>query len=100
MYLSALKLLKSYIELLDNCVIGLERGMTQEACKRILKILEKQFSYSQNVYKSYPSFKKICKTSAMELQRIFGDTVYVKDLRYLLCYQADAFSKLCSAFSI
>ena len=99
-YVGALKLLKSYILLLNDCITRLEDGLTQEACKRVLKTLAAQYEYTSEVYVEYSGFNEVCKQSAEELQSICRGTVYLKDLRYLLCYQTDNFLKLCSAFSI
>lgn len=99
-YVSGLKLLKSYILLLEDCIGKLENGMTQQACKRILQTLKKQFDHAQNIYAEYASFCKVCEISAQELEDICEGTVYLKDLRYLLCYQADCFTQLCAQFSL
>ena len=65
-----------------------------------VKTLAAQYEYTSEVYVEYLGFNEVCKQSAEELQSICRGTVYLKDLRYLLCYQTDNFLKLCSAFSI
>ena len=100
LYVNALKQLKSYIFLLEDCIAKLENGMSQEACKRILKIIAAQFQQAQRIYADYPRFKVVCKQTEQQLQSIYNGTVYLKDLRFLLCYQADCLMRLCSAFSI
>ena len=99
-YTSALELLRSYIILLEECVTRLENGMTQEACKRILKVLARQFHYAKNCYGEYAEFSKLCQKSGEELILLCQNTVYLKDLRYILCWQAEKYVDLCSAFSL
>lgn len=100
MYISALKLFKSYILLLENCINRLGNGMTQEACKRILNTLVSQFRYAAKEYAEYAAFAKLCVQSGEELEISCQDKVYVKDLRYLLCWQVEEYMGLCNAFSI
>ena len=99
-YISALNLLKSYLLLLEDCIGQLENGMTQEACKRILKTLEKQFAYSKRIYKEYNAFAAVCLQSKNSIQELRRDIVYLKDLRYLLCWQVEKYVELCNAFSL
>ena len=100
MYINALNLFKSYVHLLEDCIGRLENGLTQEGCKRILKTLEKQFCYAQKVYAGYPAFSHLCDKSSQELSKICEGIIYLKDLRYLLCYQIDVFFALCDVFFI
>jgi hypothetical protein len=86
--------------LLEDCIGRLESGMTQEACKRILRVIERQFIYSKWRYNVYPSFAKVCSQSGESLREICAQTVYLKDLRYLLCWQAEKYVELCEAFSL
>jgi hypothetical protein len=99
-YIGALNLFKSYMHILEDCIGELEGGMTQEACKRMLKILEKQFAYSKRIYKEYNAFAAICLQSKNSIQEVCRDIVYLKDLRYLLCWQAEKYVELCNAFSL
>lgn len=99
-YVSALKLLKTYILLLEDCIAKLENGMTQERCKQILKTLEKQFAYLQVNYFDYKDFADACAQFKESLRCLSEDTVYLKDLRYLLCWQTEKYVKLCEAFSL
>lgn len=100
LYVKALKLLKSYVYLVEDCIVRLENGMSQEACIRILKTITSQFKHAKTVYANYPQFGAVCKETVRELQSICCGTVYLKDLRFLLCYQTDSLIDLCSNFSI
>ena len=100
LYISALRLFKSYIILLNDCIGRLESGMTQEACKRILKTLTRQFQHSAKAYNDYTAFAKVCMQSKVDLEHICQKTVYLKDLRFLLCWQAEKYVELCQAFSL
>ena len=99
-YMGALNLFKSYMHILENCIGGLEDGMTQEACKRMLKILEKQFAHSRRVYEDYKVFANVCLESKKAIKEMSEGIVYLKDLRYLLCWQAEKYIELCNAFSL
>ncbi len=100
LYVNALKLFKSYISLLNEAIARLQDGMTQEACKRILNTLAGQLFYAHQAYGKYVDFSKVCLKSGEYLQGICGGIVFAKDLRYLLCWQAEKYVELCEAFSI
>lgn len=100
LYISALELFRSYIDILKECITRLENGMTQEACKRILNVLMMQFHYAKNCYNEYIEYSKLCQKSSEDLQYLCRNTVYLKDLHYLLCWQAEKYVELCSAFSL
>ncbi len=93
---SALRLLESYISVLNGCVYELEKGMTQENCKRLLTILTRQFLQAKKNYTEYEAFSKACGGWASRLTELCKATVYLKDLRYLLCQQVDAYAKFSS----
>lgn len=87
-------LLESYISFLNQCISRLEKGMTQESCKRTLKILEKQLKYAQemdNVSKECSVIFRQAEKSLMELTK---KQVYAKDLRYVLCQFVDCYVQL------
>ncbi len=100
LYLNALRTLEGYIRVLEECVSRLEKGSTQESCKRLLKILERQFAFAAGEYESYPAFSRLCGNWASSLAKLGEDTVYGKDLRFLLCRLAEGYLQLCAAFSL
>ena len=100
LYVGALKLFKSYISLLEDCIGRLENGMTQEACKRILGIIERQFHYAKEKYIDYKSFSNVCGQSEDALTQLCAQTVYLKDLRFLLCWQSEKYIQLCNSFAL
>ncbi len=99
LYLNALRTLEGYISVLNEGIVRLDKGATQESCKRILTLLRRQFAYAQREYASYPSFASSCGAWATTLTELEGGTIYVKDLRYLLCEQVEGYLALCEEFS-
>ena len=97
---AALELLKNYITILDGCISRLEKGETQESCKRVLKILEKQLLYAGNQFVYYKQFSKLCAQFHDSLLRITEDTIFLSSLRYLLCRQADGYVRLCEEYRL
>ena len=100
LYVNALKILKSYIFLLNECITKLQDGMTQEACKRILNTLAGQLFYASQAYGKYVDLSKVYLMSGEFLQEICEGVVFARDLRYLLCWQAEKYVELCETFSI
>lgn len=101
MYIGALRSLYGCMSVLEGCVARLEKGMTQEGCKRLLFPLQRQFDFLSESYEGgYPSFSKLCKQTAHKLADLGTQTLYVKDLRYLLCELADNYTQLSAAFSL
>ncbi len=100
LYVNALRTLEGYMSVLNECIARLEKGETQENCKRILQILERQFAYAQEEYEGYPAFATSCGEWSDTLREMGEETVYVKDLRYLLCGQVERYLQLCESFSI
>ncbi len=99
-YTQALRLWESYMQYLNGCILRLEKGLTQEGCKRLLQELKKQFAYAEETYKGYDAYAFACGKMEENLCRLEEETVYLKDLRYLLCLQADEFLQLCAEFSL
>ncbi len=100
LYRNALRILEGYICVLEECISRLEKGATQESCKRILQILRRQFVFAEKEYAEYPAFSLSCGEWAKELEKIDEETVYAKDLRYLLCWQAERYLQLCEDFCL
>lgn len=100
-YQGALNTLYGCIEVLSQGISRLDHGGTQQACKRILSVLERQFSYLATTYQnSYPAFSNVCANVHKQLQNILNDTVYGKDLRYVLCGVSEEYIRLSADFSI
>ena len=101
MYVGALRSLYGCMTVLEGCVARLEKGMTQEQCKRLLFPLQRQFGFLSKSYeKEYPSFSRLCKQTARKLADLGTQTLYVKDLRYMLCELADNYTQLSAVFSL
>ncbi len=98
MYLGALRTLKSYIFLLGECITRLEKQLTQESCKRLLSTLQNQLIYAGREYEKYEKYAAVCLQSAKELEKIGAGIIYAKDLRYLRCWQAEQYARLCKQF--
>ena len=73
------------IEILINEIKNLDRGQTQEECKRILSMLEGQLEYLSQTYSDYEIFASVCQSAAQSLRATSSQTVFAKDLRYLAC---------------
>ncbi len=99
-YLAAIKLFEGYMQVLNGCITHLEKGMTQERCKEVLSALGNQLAYAEKEYGDYCAFAQTCRESREALSKIAEDVVYLKDLRYLLCWQAERHGELCQEFDI
>lgn len=100
-YLGALQTMYSCAQVLSDCIERLEKGMTQESCKRILSPLERHFLYLAESYKGeYPKFSSVCEKTAQELFVTQQNIIYAKDLRYLLCETCVEWEELASEFSL
>ncbi len=99
LYLNALRALEGYICILNECIARLEKGSTQESCKRLLTILQRQFAYAEGEYEEYPEYSKACGAWSRELEGICKETLYAQRLRYLLCWQVEKYLQLCEAFN-
>ena len=100
-YEGALKTFYTKLVVLNEYIKKLDKGMTQENCKRLLARLERMYEYGAEEYKTaYSEYAEICRVSAKELSNVRQGIVYVKDLRYLLCEQAEKYITLCERFSL
>ena len=101
LYKGAFDSLQGCITVLKDCTERLEKGMTQEQCKRILGALLRQFTYLGKAYQTdFSAFSIVCTNTAQTLSAIINDTVYLKDLRYLLCQTAGDYVALAKVFSL
>lgn len=100
-YARAFHCLQSYMKVLTEAASNLEKGGTQEACKRMIQPLIRQLLFLSEQYQElYPAFAKLCRGTADSLAQISNETVYVKDLRYLLCEWAEKTVILATKFSL
>ena len=99
---SALNCLYGCIDVLSQGISQLSHGGTQEACRRFLGILEKQFSYLETAYQNnYPHFSNVCANVHKQLESILKEkTIFAKDLRYVLCGACEDYIHLSAEFSI
>lgn len=97
---SGLNTLKSYITILKETLDSLDEGLSQERCKELLNTQLRQYAYAKEYYKGYEALSEVFDKSAQQLFAIVSDIVYVRDLRYLLCWQTENYLALCSKFSI
>lgn len=89
------------IEVLSRCIVKLDEGGTQERCRQILTVLNRQFSHLEDVYREgYAKFSKVCAEIGKAITGLVKDTIFSKDLRYLLCSACEAYIELTSAFTI
>ena len=97
----AFSCLKSCIGVLNGEIERLETGATQQSSKRILSDLRRQFAYLAKEYqKDFVSYAFVCEKASAYLLEITDGTVYVGDLRYLLCALCNSFVDLSKEFSL
>ena len=90
-----------WLTVLQNEINRLAQGCTQQSSKRILNILKKQMEYSSKKYENdFSDYADVCKIGAEQLTQITNGTVYVKDLRYLLCEFCVAYCQLANLYTI
>lgn len=99
-YKNAFLLLSNWIDFLEQEIKRLEKGATQQSCKRILQSLQKQFVVGNRYETVFPSFTQTCLMANESLSDILHSIVYVADLRYLLCELSDGYIRLSEEFSI
>lgn len=100
-YQSGLSCLYSCMEILNAETARLEKGATQQSAKNTLGILLKQLSYLGEAYqKEYAACSNVFEEAGASLSSLLNDTLYVKDLRYLLCELADGYISLASKFNL
>ena len=87
------------MEILNESITRLEEGGTQEEGKRILKELIEQMEFlSQECKSFFSACAKICREEIESLKRIESGTLYLKDLRYVLCEFTDKYLELGKEF--
>lgn len=100
-YKGAFDSLYGCMQVLENCVFSLDKGMTQESCKRLLNALKRQFSYLKKEYQTeFSACSMLCKSAEEALTEMLSNTVYLRDLRYLSCQLAEGYVVLANEFSL
>lgn len=100
-YQGAFQSLYGCMQVLEECIFRLEKGMTQECCKRLLNTLKNQFSYLEKEYEGdFEKCAAVCKEVKAWLTEMISNTVYLKDLRYLSCWLAEEYVSLADEFSL
>lgn len=100
-YEGALKTFYGKLVVLNEYITRLEKGMTQENCKRSLERLEKMYGYEAEQYKNtYSEYAEVCRISAEGLSNMRQGIIYAKDLRYFQCEQVEKYITLCERFAL
>ncbi len=98
---SALSTLYGCIDVLSQTISRLDQGFTQEDIRHILATLQKQVSYlGKSNQDSYPQFFRVCAGVQTSLEEIMNNTIYSRDLRYLLCGICDAYIRLAAKYAL
>ncbi len=101
LYQGAFQSLYGCMQVLEECIFRLEKGMTQESCKRLLNTLKKQVVYLEKEYEGeFEKCASVCKEAKTCLTEMVSNTVYLKDLRYLACFLAEEYVSLANVFSL
>ncbi len=97
----AFQALADCIEVLSKETSRLEKGGTQESCKRILETLRKQFVFLAKEYKDvFLSYGQLCDKTVIELDKLLNNTIFVSDLRRLQCELCYSYVCLAENFSL
>ena len=98
---AAFQSLSDCIEVLSKETARLEKGGTQESCKRILETLKKQFVFLGREYNSvFLSYGQLCDRTAVQLEKLLNTTIFVSDLRHLQCDLCNSYVSLANEFSL
>ncbi len=89
------------LERLEQVIIELDDGGTQEACKRQLGAIKTCFSTLSKTYeRDFYSFSKVCKSAENALSKSVEGICYAQDLRYLLCELCVEYVTLSNQFKL
>ena len=94
---NGLKTLLTGIVLLDKEIYRLEKGATQQSTKRVIKDLSKTIVF---LGKENELFQVLGKNTTSIVGESLENIVYLKDLRYLLCFLCDEYTRICAKFSL
>lgn len=99
--IEALEILYQNIKMLEQTVSALDNGITQERCKELLSVSERQLGYLAKAYqRSYPTFANVCAERAEALQGYQKEIVQSKALRGELCELCIDYLDLRKEFSL
>lgn len=101
LYQGALDCLYGCMEVLGVEIERLDDGATQQSSVRTLGLLLRQLKYLAAEYQtSYTACATVCNEAEECLRGILENTIYTKDLRYLLCNLSSEYIRLASAFAL
>ena len=103
-----IKRIKGAFESFYGCLLVLDGGIdnlshngTQEDIKNILLVLQKQFDFLSQEYKNiFSEYAIICKKATEAVGGLLCGTIFLKDLRYLLCELCVNYIDLSKVFAI
>lgn len=94
-----LGVVKSCMQILNQTISRLERGMTQQKTKSLLSILSKQLAFAGRKYAhTTGDLASVCQESAKRLDVVREGMVYSDKLTYELCFLADGYLSSCKRF--
>ena len=93
--------LETQLDLLKQEIKLFERGITQQAVRRLLVTQGKQFAYAKEEYSSIlPAFSKVCTSAQSQIDEMINGIVYLKDMRFLHCYLTQAYVDMSKRFAL
>ena len=98
--INALNTLYEHILLLNELIVRVENGQTQEASKRILNEIEGNFLYLEKSYKNFSALSKLYGNSAEKLREQTENFVFAKNLRYVVCGLCKGYLDFAGEYSV
>jgi hypothetical protein len=93
--------LETQLDLLKQEIKLLERGITQQAVKRLLRSQERQFAYAKEQYApTLLAFSKVCTSAQWQINDMIKGIVYLKDMRFLHCYLTQAYVAAAETYAL
>lgn len=95
----AFSILYDWLTLLEQETNRLAKGCTQQSSRQTLTLLKRQMEYGEKTNTdSFFDYAQLCRKGAEALARITEKTIYVTDLRYLLCELCVGYCNLAEQF--
>ena len=95
----AFQTLYNCCEILEKIIDRYAQGGTQESGKRLLNVLQEQLCFLSKEYRAkFPQYADVCQKSAETISQLLKNTIYLKDLRYLLCELSVSYVDLADMF--
>lgn len=95
----AFQTLYNCCEILEKIIDRYAQGGTQESGKRLLNVLQDQLCFLSKEYmKKFPQYADVCQRGAETISQLLKNTIYLKDLRYLLCELSVSYVDLADMF--